>query len=140
MRCWADRIVRAATLAIGAMLLAACTQQDVAPAAPVARSQPVRAVRTPPPAYPDALACEGVGGLVELAITVDPRGRVGNVALKRSSGQRLLDEAAVAAVRDWQFAPATRGGQPVASNISVPMNFRPIGERPDRCFALDEQG
>jgi protein TonB len=139
MRSSADRVVRSALLGFVAAATLACTPPAPPPAA-VAPSKPVRAVRTPPPTYPDALACEGVGGLVELTLTINAQGRVGNVGLKRSSGQRLLDEAAIAAVRDWEFAPATRGGQPVPATISVPMNFRPIGERPDRCFALDEQG
>ena len=139
MRSRADRVACGALAALAAAVLIACTP-SAPPAPAVPAAQPVRAVRTPPPAYPEALACEGVGGLVELMVTVGTDGRVGNVGLKRASGQRLFDEAAIAAVRDWEFAPATRGGKPVSTTISVPMNFRPVGERPDRCFALDEQG
>lgn len=138
MRSSAERVVRAAAMGLMAGAMLACTP-SAPPATPVVASMPVRAVRTPPPTYPDALACEGVGGLVELTLTINANGRVGNVGLRQSSGQRLLDEAAVAAVRDWEFAPATRAGQPIPATISVPMNFRPVGERPDRCFALDEQ-
>jgi protein TonB len=61
------------------------------------------------------------------------------VKLQKSSRHTALDEAAIAAVRTWEFRPATRGGQAVPFTISVPMTFNPPVERPDRCFALDEQ-
>lgn len=113
---------------------------DAPPAAPtVGHSVPPRAVRTPPPAYPEAIACDGVGGRVELRVTIEPTGKVGTVALQRSSRNAALDQAAIEAVRSWDFAPATRGGRPVPSTISVPMTFNAPVERPDRCFALDEQ-
>lgn len=96
-------------------------------------------MRTPPPTYPDALGCEGIGGRVDLRITIEPSGRVGAVRLQKSSGQPALDQAAIEAVRGWEFAAATRGGQPVQSTIAVPMTFNAPAERPDRCFALDEQ-
>jgi outer membrane biosynthesis protein TonB len=36
----------------------------------------------------------------------------------------LLDEAAVDAVRQWVFAPAEKGGRPVAVIVMAPVNFR----------------
>ena len=35
----------------------------------------------------------------------------------------VLDDAALAAVRTWVFAPATRGGRPVESIVEVPVKF-----------------
>lgn len=137
MRSRADRCTRLAFAAAGALLLAACAQ-DTAPAPTVGHSEPPRAVRTPPPTYPEALGCDGIGGRTELRVTISPQGRVDAVKLQRSSGNAQLDDAAVQAVRDWEFAPATRGGQPVPFTISVPMTFNAPAERPDRCFALDE--
>lgn len=129
------RALLAVTLALAA---AACTQAP--PASPsVGHSVPPRAVRTPPPQYPEALACDGVGGRVELRVTIEPSGKVGAIRVQRGSRNGALDQAAIEAVRAWQFAPATRGGQPVSSTISVPMTFNAPVERPDRCFALDEQ-
>lgn len=129
---------RAALAGLVLAVLAGCGA-DPAQAPTVGRSEPPRAVRTPPPDYPEALGCDGIGGRVDLRITITPQGGVGAVALQKSSGQPQLDEAAIAAVRTWEFAPATRGGRPVSSTISVPMNFNPPAERPDRCFVLDEQ-
>lgn len=139
MRSPAERALRAGAV-VAALVLAACgPAPTTVPAPTVGHSMPPRAVRTPPPAYPEALGCDGVGGRVDLRITIDPQGRVGGVKLQKSSGHAALDQTAIEAVRGWEFAAATRGGQPVSSTIAVPMTFNPPVERPDRCFALDEQ-
>ena len=138
MRSAADGLRRLALAAGVVLVLAACGPQP-ASTPTVGHSTPPRAVRTAPPAYPDALGCEGIGGRVDLRVTIDPQGRIGAVQLQKGSGHVQLDEAAIAAVRDWEFTPAMRGGKPVPSTIAVPMTFNAPAERPDRCFALDEQ-
>lgn len=121
-----------------AMLLAGCSQGAVPPA-PVGPSRPPTAVKTPPPAYPEALACDGIGGTVQLLVRVGVDGRIGHVEMQRGSGNAQLDQAAAAAVRDWEFRPALQAGTPVERKIAVPMTFHAPVERPTRCFALDEQ-
>ena len=74
-----------------------------------------------------------------LRLSIDTVGAPTQVRTENGSGQRLLDAAAVTAVRQWRFKPATRGGQPVASHIRVPVTFTPPVMRPDMCFQLDEQ-
>jgi len=37
----------------------------------------------------------------------------------------ILDEAAVACVRQWRFKPATSGGKPVAVWVAIPIRFGP---------------
>ena len=41
-------------------------------------------------------------------------------------GLRDLDRAAMTAVRDWRFKPATRNGREVASVVEQPVEFRPL--------------
>jgi protein TonB len=48
---------------------------------------------------------------------------VQQIAVFRSSGFSLLDQAAVAAVRGWLFEPASRNGFPVAARVEVPVHF-----------------
>ncbi len=67
-----------------------------------------------PPAYPLRARRAGEQGEVLLDVHVDEQGRVTEVLIKRSSGSNLLDRAAIGAVRDWRFQPATVGGEPVA--------------------------
>lgn len=125
------------TLLAAAAALAACT--DAPPAAPTVPSTQPLARTTPPPAYPEALACDGVGGQVLLQVDIGADGRPASMRVLGSSKESELDEAAIAAVRGWEFAPATRNGAPIPSRIQVPVTFTPPVPRPDRCFALDEQ-
>jgi protein TonB len=129
--------LRPLVLAAAAAGLAACFEAPPAPPS-VPPTQPL-ARDTPPPTYPEALACEGVGGQVVLQVEIGVDGRPASMRLIGSSGEAELDEAAIAAVRTWEFAPATRNGQPVTSKIQVPMTFTPPTPRPERCFVLDEK-
>jgi protein TonB len=54
-------------------------------------------------------------------VTAD--GRSAAVTVQQSSGHRQLDDAAVAAVEQWIFIPAKRGTTPVASTVTVPIQF-----------------
>ena len=120
------------------LLLAACGDRDPAPAtAPVPPPTEVAAIDTPPPQYPLELACAGVGGQSVLTVEVGTEGIPTRVVVLRSSGSGDLDRLAQEAVQGWKFRAATRGGQPVARTIQVPVNFNAPQVRPDECFALD---
>jgi iron complex outermembrane receptor protein len=68
---------------------------------------------------------------VKLTITIDVDGHVSRFDVTESSGHPDLDEAAVVAVRQWTFVPATRDDKPIASRISVPFHFAPPAPPPD---------
>ena len=129
--------LRVPLTALACMAIAACTPAPEAP--PADPPTELMAVDPPPPAYPEALACDDVGGQTVLAVTVGPEGRPTNVRVKQSSGQPELDTAAVEGVKAWQFRAATRAGQAISSDLQVPVTFKPPTMRPDRCFALDEE-
>jgi protein TonB len=78
------------------------------------------------PAYPPAAKQENLEGTVDLRIQILTSGRPSEVSVARSSGHRILDEAAVAAVEQWQFVPAKKlsNGQPVACTIIYPISFQ----------------
>ena len=78
---------------------------------------------TPAPRYPMLARERGLEGVVVLTVLVRPDGRVEDARVASSSGAAVLDEAALAAVRTWLFAPATRGGRPVESIVEVPVKF-----------------
>ena len=52
-------------------------------------------------------------------------GSVERMEVAESSGNRYLDRAAMEAVRRWKFKPAVRGGQAVAAEVIVPLEFNP---------------
>lgn len=116
-------------------LLAAC---DAPPAPQSVPSTEVKAVDTPPPEYPMALACDGIGGKVVLGLTIGTDGSVTGVETRASSGQPAFDAAALEAVRTWRFRAATHNGQPVEKFILVPMTFNAPPMEPEGCYFLDD--
>jgi periplasmic protein TonB len=80
-------------------------------------------LNNPKPHYPGIARSRHWEGLVLLRVYVNPDGRCANLNVARSSGHDVLDEAAVAAVRNWRFVPAKRGDTAFASWVSVPIEF-----------------
>jgi protein TonB len=78
----------------------------------------------PKPKYPSIARSRGWEGKVLLQVHVSADGDAEGVSVSQSSGHDILDEAAVAAVEGWRFRPAKRGDTPVASTVSVPINFK----------------
>jgi protein TonB len=74
-----------------------------------------------PPVYPDAAKDGGVSGVVIMEITVDREGSVEDARVLRSIP--LLDEAALAAVKQWRYAPTWLNGRPVPVIMTVTINF-----------------
>jgi len=78
----------------------------------------------PRPDYPVAALRARSEGTVLLRVEVDARGRPAAVEIERSSRSRDLDRAARDAVLQWTFDPAIEDGRPVASTVTVPVDFR----------------
>lgn len=76
------------------------------------------------PVYPDLARRRGWEGRVVLRVVVDATGVPSNVAIGSSSGHRMLDDAAVAAVGHWRFEPARMAGVPIVASVDVPVAFR----------------
>lgn len=78
----------------------------------------------PPPPYPVAAIRLGQQGTVLLRIRVDSEGNPVAVSIEKSSGSRVLDQAARQQVlRHWRFVPALVDGQAVAADGLVPVDF-----------------
>ena len=93
-----------------------------APAAPVSASQP-QPISTPAPRYPAQALRRGEEGTVMVSARISADGVPSSVEVARSSGSRLLDRAAVDAVRRWRFRPAMADGRPVEGRVQVPISF-----------------
>ena len=76
------------------------------------------------PVYPPRCLRMGVEGRVKVRVLVGEDGRPQEVTLEVSSGDSLLDESAMEAVRRWRFEPATRNGAPVRAWMMVPVEFK----------------
>ncbi|MFO1512159.1 MAG: energy transducer TonB [Verrucomicrobiota bacterium] len=81
-------------------------------------------LKNPEPPYPLSARRRQQQGLVLLEVKVSARGEALEVSVKESSGHAILDEAAVNAVREWEFAPARLGATALDSRIEVPVRFK----------------
>jgi len=79
------------------------------------------AVTTVQPAYPEAARQQQIEGTVVVQALVGRDGLVKEAFVARSVPG--LDDAALAAVRQWRFRPALAKGQPVAVWVAVPVRF-----------------
>ncbi len=76
-----------------------------------------------PPVYPRRAYELGQQGLVTLHALVATNGLAKALKIESSSGHRMLDRAALAAVKKWEFEPPTQNGQKIQSWVSVPVKF-----------------
>lgn len=106
---------------LGGALLCAALASRVAAAAPAV--VPPRPLQQVDAVYPLAAASE-LEQRVELLVTVEADGRVGEVTVARSGGPDF-DAAALEAVRQWRFTAALQDGVAVAARIRVPFVFAP---------------
>ena len=92
-------------------------------------SNPTPAAGNPKPIYPKIAIRRGIEGDVSLRVMLTASGVVSSVTVEKPSGSRLLDAAAVSAVKKWQFNPAMHQGEPAASVTTVPIEFKLIQSR-----------
>jgi protein TonB len=83
--------------------------------------KPPTKLRNVPPVYPPIAQQTGVQGVVILEITLDTTGMVRDATILRSIP--LLDQAAIDAVKQWQFTPSYMNGQAVPVVMTVTVNF-----------------
>lgn len=75
------------------------------------------------PEYPYALRRDGQEGTVVIGFEVSPEGRVENIAVLESN-HTGFEAPAIAALRQWRFAPGRRDGEPVRIRLAQPIPFR----------------
>lgn len=74
-----------------------------------------------PPVYPPEAQAQGLRGIVILELTVDTEGHVASAEVVRSIPP--FDEAALTAVRQWQYEVTKVDGKPVRVKMTVPISF-----------------
>ena len=81
-------------------------------------------LKNPAPEYPTYSKRMKEQGTVLILVQVSAQGHPEKIQLQQSSGFDSLDEAALQAVRQWQFVPARRGQTPIAASVIVPIQFK----------------
>jgi TonB family protein len=80
------------------------------------------------PLYPQEARRARIMGIVIVAATIDTTGHVVTAEILKPLPMGLTD-AAIDAVREWEFTPATSGGKPVAVLYNLTIAFR-LGSAP----------
>ncbi|MGJ0490991.1 energy transducer TonB [Methylobacter sp.] len=80
-------------------------------------------LNNPAPEYPEIAMDRGWEGRVLMKVHVKPDGKPDNISVIKSSGKKVLDDAAVSTVKKWSFVPAKRGDTPIAGWVTVPITF-----------------
>lgn len=76
------------------------------------------------PKYPAELRSAGLSGEATIFFVVKADGAVADALVIKANDTRFGD-AALAAVRQWKFRPATVDGKPVNCRLMVPIQFVP---------------
>lgn len=90
---------------------------------PVLVDKPAFKVRPSPPNYPRKARRRGMEGTVLLEVWLDEDGNQTQQNILQSSGHELLDDAALKAVRKWQFNQHTINGVALAHRVRIPVRF-----------------
>jgi protein TonB len=78
----------------------------------------------PLPVYPKHALDQGLEGRVVLSVNIGGEGTVQSVTVEKSSGYRLLDEAAMRTVQEgWVFQPGVMEGKPVPGKVTLIFDF-----------------
>jgi TonB family protein len=126
------------TLTAGAVILATAAATSHVPMTATLHAQPEkvynpkedksltlpRVIREVKPTYtPEAMKAK-IQGVIWLSVVVLRSGDVGDVQVTKSLDQQHgLDAQAVAAARQWKFAPGEKDGKPVSVEVTVEMTF-----------------
>jgi len=82
------------------------------------------------PVYPPIAAAARIEGDVVISVAIDAKGQVASE--KVLSGPAMLQQAALDAVKKWQFAPFTANGTavPVTATLTIPFHLEHHGPQP----------
>jgi TonB family protein len=82
---------------------------------------PPKLLKSANPVYPPDAMLGYITGDVRVDAVVEPNGRIG--AMKILGGPVPLRQAAIDALKQYEYAPATQGGHAVAAHITVTVKF-----------------
>jgi TonB family protein len=87
--------------------------------------KPPTLVRTSNPTFTDLANAQKFTGNVKLYLWFDSDGKVSHVSVAKPAGLGL-DEAAIAAVEQYQFEPATQNGSAVTVDLYLDVSFKTL--------------
>ena len=85
--------------------------------------KPPTKIKDVTPVYPAIAKSARIAGAVAIEATIGPDGKVVDTRVVRSGP--MLDQAALDAVRQWEYTPTLLNGKPVPVVVTVTINFKP---------------
>ena len=105
--------------------LGGSSKQPVAPAVPLPVGgdvTPAHLIASTAPAYPSLAKAQHIEGAVRIDALIEANGKVSS--MKVMSGPVLLHQAAMEALKQWKYQPATLDGKAVPMHLTVTVQFR----------------
>jgi TonB family protein len=96
--------------------------------APIETFTGPKAIEKVAPSYPESERQTGDEGWVIVNLMIDPKGKPYEATVADSTGNRVFEKAALAAVDKWRFEPASKGGTPIDAGANVKLEFRLTGD------------
>jgi len=90
---------------------------------PAALAASLKRLRATPPEYPQSAFTQRISGSVTLEYTVDTRGETHDVHVVEASPPGVFDQAAIAAVKRWRYAPLVVNGAAVEVPVRTRVRF-----------------
>lgn len=84
----------------------------------------LKALNNKQPKYPALAKRKKQQGQVLLKAFIDKSGKAKKIEVAKSSSSKLLDFAALDAVKTWKFIPAKKLGQAISSSVIIPVTFK----------------
>jgi TonB family protein len=109
----------------GELVAGSLVKQPSAPVEPLTVGgdvKPAKLLSSVSPVYSSLARSQHVMGDVNVDALIDANGRV--TSTKVISGPTLLHQAAMDALRQWKYQPATLDGKPVPMHLTVTLRFR----------------
>ena len=115
----------------GGDLIPTVSHMDSPPAPPAGVARPSssgkivvspKLISSSRPVYPSQARQSNIEGDVLIAAEIDATGRV--ISAKATAGSVFLRQAAIDAVWNWKYEPATIDGKPTSSQVSLRIQFR----------------
>ena len=110
---------------LGSALTSGGLKQPAAPEVPLPTGGDVKSavlVSKVAPVYPTLAKNQHIAGNVVIDALIDANGRVSTT--KVLSGPALLHQAAMDALKQWKYQPATLDGKAVSMHLTVTLQFR----------------
>lgn len=75
------------------------------------------------PEYPSNLRRRNIEGKVIISLRIDKEGKTHDLKINESSGYESFDQAALKAVRIWEFKAAEKDGEKIEVIVNLPIKF-----------------